>query len=266
MKVNKIIALSTLVLGIVAAVLALVLVQPPSSWALSSQEFYFSLCANILTFVLHVGAAAFFLLSLTVYKAKLRTAFTGIVLGIVLIALGTLQLPVLDAINGWNSSYVTGGFVGLPFLLSGLLAYFGAAQFGKLVGTGGLAANKFVVIPASVATAALTLLIPHVETTVDELTFDASNFILGWTATLLIASAVVFFRVASKSGAHYKNALAWLSLALLGSTSCLIIAITDTLISTAVRDPLTEALNILTIVAGLIWLKAGYAFTKTKEF
>lgn len=265
MKANKIIVISSIGLGVLFG-LASLAVQPPASWASSLYAFHFSLSTNFLTFLLHLGAAALFIMSLSVYKEKLRRAFISIVLGVVLLAVGTLQLPILDTLDAWNSPYVANGIVGLPFLISGLVIYFGASKFGKLIGIGGLSANKFVVIPSSIALTIAMLYLPHVETMVPEMNYDVGNFVLGWTTTLLIASAVVFLRASRKIGAHYKQATTWLGLALLGSTSCLIIALIDTHISTAVRDPLTEFLNILTIVAGLIWLKAGYAFTKTKEY
>lgn len=265
MKANKCIVIGSIGLGILAA-LATLAVQPPASWAASIGEFHFSLSANVLTFLLHLGAAALFLMSLTVYKEKLRQAFVGIVSGVVLLAFGTLQLPIIDTLDAWNSAYVTNGIIGLPFLVSGLIIYFGASKFGQLVGIGGISANKFVVIPSSIVLTIATLYFPHVETPVGELNFDVGNFVLGWTTMLLIASAVVFFRASRKIGTHYTSAITWLGLALLGSVSCLVIAIVDTHISTAVRDPLTQFLNFLTIVAGLGWLKAGYTFTKTKEF
>lgn len=257
---------ATIAAAVVGALVALLITQPPASWDHTTEAFYFSLMANTFTFNLHLGAALLFVLSLTVYKQKMRTAFLGLVLGIVLIALGTFQLPVLDALDAWNSFYVTGGIIGLPFLLSGLVAYLGVSTFGRLVGERNLLTNKLVTIPISVLIAGTSVLLPHVKTTVEEASFDASNLVLALTFTLLVASAIIILRTSSKIGTHYKNALRWTGIALLASSACIFVAVLDTLVSTATRDPLTEFLNILTIVAGFVWLIAGYLFIKTKEY
>jgi hypothetical protein len=266
MKINTKIAIATVAVGVIGAFVALVITQPPASWEHTTNAFYFSLMTNTLTFNLHLGAAFLFILSLSVYKQKMRTAFLGLVLGIVLIALGTFQLPVLDALDAWNSIYVTGGIVGLPFLLGGLVMYLGVSTFGRLVGERGLLSNKLVAIPISVVIAGTSMLLPHVETTVDEASFDISNLVLALTMVLLVVSAIIVLGTSQKIGTHYKYALRWTGIAILASSACLAIAITDTLISTATRDALTEFLNILTIVAGFAWLKAGHLFMKTKEF
>jgi hypothetical protein len=266
MKIKKIIATVSIAAGLIGAAIAYLVVQPPESWDHTTGEFYFSLMTNTFAFYVHIGAALLFILSLTVYKQMMRTAFSGIVLGIVLIALGMFQLPVLDALDAWNSFYTTSGFVALPFLVGGLVSYLGASTFGRLVGERTLLTNKLFALPASLLLAATSIFLPHVQTTVDELTYDISNIVVALTSVLLAAAAIVMFRTSRKIGAHYTAAVRWTGISLLLGSAAMLVAFVDVLISTATRDPLTVFLNILTIVAGFTWLRAGYLFMKTKEY
>jgi hypothetical protein len=266
MKINKIIAASAITAGLIGATIAYLIVQPPASWDHTVGEFYFSLMTNTFAFYVHIGAAILFILSLTVYKQMMRTAFSGIVIGIVLIALGMFQLPVLDSLDAWNSFYTSSGIVALPFLIGGLAAYLGASTFGRLVGERGLLTNKLFALPASLLLAATSIFLPHVQTTVDELSYDISNIVVALTFILLAAAAIIIFRTSRKIGTHYTAALRWTGISLLLGSAAMFVAFVDVLISTATRDPLTVFLNVLTIVAGFTWLRAGYIFIKTKEY
>jgi hypothetical protein len=265
MKTNTKVVAGAIILAQIATLMTL-FINPPATWDYSWSAFHFSLGASVFTVLLHVGAAALFLMSFNVYKAKLQRAFLGIVLGVVLVALGTFQLPVIDALDKWNSAYVTNGYIGLPFLISGLVIYFGGSAFGRLVGSKGLLTNRLVVLSVTLGLTAVVAALPHVQTTVSELEYDTGNAVLSWTMFLFIVTALIFLRVRQNIGAHYKNAMLWTAFAMLASASCLAIAIFDVLTSTATRDTVTEFLNVLIVIAGFVWLKAGYAFTVTKEY
>ena len=90
MKTNAKVAVGTVVLGLLGAIATLA-VKPPAGWSESQFAFHFPLPADLLMAILHLGGALLLVLSLSVYKAKLRLAFTGIVISIVIIGLGTLQ-------------------------------------------------------------------------------------------------------------------------------------------------------------------------------
>jgi len=265
MKINKRLALTTVAVALLAAVASLA-VRPPESWTGTLFQFQFPLAANILMAILHLGAALLFIMSLSVYKAKLRLAFTGIVIGILLIGIGTVQLPILDAFNLWSTPYVLYGVVALPFLLSGLVLYFGASSFARLVGANNVFTSKLLIILAAVALSIFSTIFPHVQTTTPELSYDITNALYMWILVLDLSAAVIFLALRGRIGAHYKAAMTWLGLATLSSVTCVVIAMLDTYLSATVHSPFMLALNCMVVVAGLAWLKAGYTFTKTKEY
>lgn len=265
MKTNRMIVTGTIALGLLAAAASLT-IQPPASWYDTLAAFHFPLAADLLMAVLHAGAALLFILSLSAYKAKLRLAFAGIVLGIFLTGLSTAQLPFLDAFDLWSSTYVSSGIIALPFLVSGLAYYFGASSFGRLVGEKSIVTNRLAVIIAAIGLSLLSALVPHVRHDASEMSYDITNAIYVLILVLCIASAVVFMRARRRIGAHYEAAMAWLALALLSSGACVAIAILDRLLYSEVRSPLILLFNIVIVVSGLVWLRAGYTFTRTKEF
>ena len=173
---------------------------------------------------------------------------------------------MIDALDLWGSKYVTYGFVGFPFLLSGIFMYFGAATFGRLVGDKSLATKKWLILIVAALAAPLSSILPHVTTNTPEFAYDITNAIYVWIFVLDLAAATILWRVRERIGAHYKAATTWLSLAMLASVSCIFIAILDTYIYPTARSPLSQLMNIAVVVAGLTWLKAGYTFTKTKEY
>lgn len=265
MNGNKIIVALSVAAGVATSLGAYLMVRPSASSAISTGTFYSALILNIFAFCLFVGAAVLFVTSLNVYKTELRRAFAPIVVGIVLQAVAVLQLTVINLLDAWGSVYVSGGFIGLPFLLYGFVTYLGAAAFGKLVGTKGLSVRRWAVLPLSAVVPLLIAFLPHVASVDNELSYDIANFILGWSSMLLVASAVIFLRTSKKIGTHYAYAMAWLGVALLASGGALAISVSDRL-TTLVNDPLSTPINIATIVTGFIWLKAGHSLSKTKEY
>ena len=149
----------------------------------------------------------------------------SIVIGILLVGIGTVQLPVLDAYNLWATPYVAYGIVALPFLISGLALYFGAASFGRLVGEKSIVTTRSAIIFLAVVASIVSTMLPHVQTTTPELSYDITAALYVWIFVLDLSSAIVFFRVRQRIGNHYKRAMLWLGLAKLSSVTCIFIAI-----------------------------------------
>jgi hypothetical protein len=267
MKTNTKIVVATIGLGLLAAVASLAM-QPPASWSETMFAFHFPLAADGLMAILHIGAALLFIMSLSVYKTKLRLAFTGIAIGIMLIGLGMVQLPILDAYDLWETFYATSGVIALPFLISGIALYVGASTFGRLVGEKSLITRKTVVMTIAVVASLLSTLVPHpaLVSAGSEVEYDISNALFVWVLVLDFAAAIIFLRIRKSIGVHYTFAITWLSLALLSSVACLVLALLDAYTATSVRTNVTLALNVMVVIAGFAWLKAGYIFTRTKEY
>jgi hypothetical protein len=135
-----------------------------------------------------------------------------------------------------------------------------------LVGETNIVTNRKLVIGSAIALSAISTLLPHASNTVTELDFDITNALFVWIFVLDLAAALIFLRVRNRIGEHYKVAVTWLGIALLCSVTSVVIALLDAYTATTVRTSLTLALNTMVVIAGFAWLKAGYTFTKTKEY
>jgi hypothetical protein len=255
----------TIVAAAVCAALAF-LVPMPDSWKDSSALFY-SLLALTFGFVtLHIGAVVLFFMGLGAYKKELRRAYFIICSSILLLALGTLQLPIISSLNLWGSAWVTHGFVGLPFILASLTGYFGARQLAKLIGLNSMLQKAVILLPALAFVNAFTALLPHVSTTTPESSYDLSVAIFAWGAMVYLTGATLVYKIGKQIGAHYTKAMAWLFLGLVGSSSALVLATLATLCSNRNQDGWSVAIDIAALLAGLAYVRAGLVFVKTKEY
>ncbi len=245
---------------------ATLLIPVPETWDGTAAGFHVPLAMNSIIACLHTGAAVLFLSSLAAYKATLRRAYVAISMAIVVAALGTLQLPILNGFDLWDLAWVKDGGVGLPFLLSGLALYIGTRNLGRLVGVKSLLTKAGIVLPAVIVLSAATVFLPHVASATSEQAFDASNAILAWSALFEGAAALIMLRVLKRIGAHYVTAMAWLSATLLTAFIILTIAIVHTLFTSATQDAVNTTIDVLAILTGFMWLRAGYAFAATEDY
>ena len=188
-------------------------------------------------------------------------------LGIIFTALGTIQLPIIDALDLWGSPYVTTGIIGVPFLLAGFVIYLGASSFGHLVGDKSWLGRKWLIIPGGLVVGALLgTFLPHIPLPTKESDFDIAMSINFWMVALEFAATAIIFRIKQRMGAHYSKAVLYLGLALFTGTTAVLVATIDTFVSPNAHGPLMSAVNVLAIFAGWFWLTAGFAFARTKEY
>jgi hypothetical protein len=255
----------TLAAAVICAALAFA-IPMPASWPDSSALYYGLLSLTFCFVVLHIGAVALFFMALGAYKEQLRRAFFIICTSIMLLALGLLQLPVISALNFWASAWVTHGGIGTPFLLAEITAYFGVRSLAKLIGLKSVLMKPLIVLPVLAAVNALTALLPHVKTATPENAYDLSVAVLSWGAMLYFATAALAFLLYRHIGAHYKNAVAWLFLALLETAIAMTLAMLATLLSSRNQDGWSVATDIVALLTGLTYLRAALVFFKTKEY
>lgn len=266
MQKYKNILMGTLVVGLFATAATFAL-PIPDRWGFTVFDFYWPLASNVLMASLHLGAVLLFVLGIKVYKAKLRLAFIAIAIGILFTAIGTIQLPVIDALDLWGSPYVTMGLIGLPFLVAGFVLFLGSSSLSKLVGNKSWLTKWWVVIPGGlVIGAALGTYLPHIPLPTKESDFDIAMSMNFWMVCLEFAATVLVLQVRKRMGAHYNQTLRYLALALFIGTSAVLVATIDTFLTPHAHGPLMSLVNILAIFAGWFWLSAGYAFAKTKEY
>jgi hypothetical protein len=264
MKAGMKIIIGTIVLTVLVLA-AIMMIPVPTSWHDSSLAFHVPLAMYTAVASLNVGAAILFLTSLSSYKAQLRRAYVAISAAIVLTAIGTLQLPILNGFDKWDSVWATSGIVSLPFLLSGLVMYLGMRSFGRLINAQSIFTKASIVVPAVIILSAGTILLPHVATTTAEKAFDASNIILAWSGLLDLAAALILIKVRQHIGAHYAAAMSWLAVALFTSFFIIAVVILDALLTTNRQDIASHSVEVIAVILSFMWIRAGYAFTGTKD-
>jgi len=252
------VAIATL-LGYVASFF----VPVPAGWNDSSFGFHWTLSSSVLYTLLHVGAAILFLSGIGAYKAALRSAYMKIAVGIVLVGGGLAQVVFLNIFGLIQTPWVQYGGVTLPFVVAGLAIYFGTRSMAAVIGVHSFLRNVGFVVPLLVVCVIVVSLLPHKSSALPELVFDISNAISAWDVVLYSVSLALVLRIRSHSGAHYANAIKWLAIGLVGSVVITLCVLVGTLLSG--EAPAGYLLDSIVIIGGLLYLKAGYSFARTKE-
>lgn len=258
--------ITILIVAAVGAVLTLA-VPKPSNWQFDSWAFYWPLLSSVVMATLHTGAAVLFLSGLNIYKADLKRAYRMFVGAILLTAIGTIQLPIIDTFDLNNSFWVTGGVIIIPFLLSGMLNYFGARSLARLVGVKSLLTKATIIVPLALVASFLSSFLPHSSSQIAEIQLDASVAFVVWTLALDIPAAVLAWRVKTHIGAHYVPAMTWLSLSLIAASTVLVLALGHYLVAGGSNhDTGNDIVDLTSAIVGLVWLRASYEFVKTRDY
>jgi hypothetical protein len=239
-------------------------VQPPANGTESElSTFHWTLASSVLYTSLYTGAAVLFLIGVSAYKAKLRIAYMAIAVGIVLVGVGLAQVVLLRIFGLLGSPWVLYGGIMLPFVVAGLTIYLGTRSRAKLVGITSLLTRPIVVLPLLLASIAFVGFLPHSTSSLPEIFFDVSNAISVLDVVFYAASLGLVFQVKNRSGIHYASSMVWLMFGLIGSVVISLSILLTTLFTG--ETPTGYLLDILVIIGGLLYLKAGYSFAKTKE-
>jgi hypothetical protein len=170
--------------------------------------------AELIGVILHLGAAILFISSLSNFKTLLRVAYVCISVASVLASLGALQLPLVTALGGLNSAWVTSGLVGVPFMLAMLLNYSGTHIAANLFKIKSLV-NKpwFVALVAAVAGISAVAL-PRMLGAMDG-KLDPSPGIFAFLGTIYLCIAILVFRIKGEASKRYSTSLGWLAITFL---------------------------------------------------
>jgi hypothetical protein len=238
-------------------------VPVPTDWNDSALGFHWTLSSSVLYTLLHVGAAVLFISGVGAYKEALRAAYMKIAIGIVLVGGGLAQVVFLNIFDLIQTPWVQYGGVTLPFVVAGLAIYFGTRSMAALIGVRSFLRNVWFVAPLLVVCVIVVSLLPHKASALPELVFDISNAISAWDVVLYAASLVLVLQMKAHSGAHYANAISWFAVGLVGSVVITLCVLVGTLLSG--QAPAGYLLDSIVIIGGLLYLKAGYSFARTKD-
>lgn len=215
---------------------------------------------------LHIGAAVLFIANLDVYTTKLRRAYYLISIGTVIVGLGMLQVSVIAALDAWRSAYVLGGGMMFPFLIAGLIEYFGIRLVAILVKVKHPLTKVWLALPLTLLIAFGTSFLPHVTITLEETGFDIGIGIIAWAAALLFVGCILTLTLRRQAGALYIKPMTWLAGAFFVSGLTLSVQCVYYLITTDYDHIVTRINNLIAIGSGLMWLRAGYGFMLTKYY
>lgn len=265
MQRNRAIIWGIFLATLVVSLLAL-FVPVPASWESSTANFNQRLVINIIMAFLHIGGAILFITNLDVYTSRLRRAYIIMASGTIVVGAGTLQILLLILFDVWQTPYGRSGITMVPFLLSGVLLYLGIRSFAKIIGAKHTLARAWIVFPASLSLAILAALLPYMPGPIPEVT---SRLLMGvdvWSGSLIFFTALLVQAIKRSAGSHYGHAMTWLGRALFVSSSVLVYQGLYGYINTGEVWYFDLISNILIILSGCTWIRAGYAFALTKYY
>jgi hypothetical protein len=261
MKRAKQTLLVILVLAVLLPLATIVVPVPTHDTALiHAKDFRSGLIASAFFAWLYVGAAILFLIGLDVFKERLKRTYTAICLGLVLYGIASVQVPILVATKQLDSPWGLNGGLLAPFVLGTLLMYLGQRSFAVALGFKSIWTSRTIILSIAFAVA---LLFGWLARDWSQLTFSNVSF-AGNIANICLgtASLVLAIRVRLLAGPAYTNALTWFMLAIaaswLGQFPSPLFEVLDIPESAILAVPLA--------VSGALFVKAGYAFNKIREY
>jgi hypothetical protein len=262
-KAHKIILVTVcLIIGLSLVTLTLPL---PKGWDESETVFYISVIETVSFGVLQIGAALLFLQSLGAFTTGLQRAYRKIAIGLVFLGIALLQGALFNVFNLWLHPLVTAGLPGVPFLLSGLVIYLGVRSFARLLDIKSVLMSFIAVIALTGICAIALALLPHQESVLKEIDFDLTNGLLVWVTVSSLVAAGIILKLKGQLSEVYHGALSWFFAGLVLTAMCFAIFITQELVGHHGQSAAYIPLNFLFILNGLIYMKAGYAFTRIEE-
>ncbi|HSE61376.1 MAG TPA: hypothetical protein VLA88_03710 [Candidatus Saccharimonadales bacterium] len=248
--------------SLVLFILLFSLILPGLMWFMPAPEvsrfgpdgFKFQAAITMLLAWLHVGAAILFVAGLDGFKATLKRAYFAICLGLVVTAVAVAQLPLIAIFNLWNSPWALKGGLTLP-MIGTLLIYAGVYTFARALQIRHVPTSPWVVVPLFVVAAGAVGLAMDPS-------FDLTT--AGYITGLILGTAIVWltFRIKQTAGPAYTNALAWFMLPPLLNTCGVGLLI----IWALAREEAPWYAAIPFAFVGALYVKAGYAFNKIKEY
>lgn len=261
---NKQIPIAAVIIGALLGDI-LLLIPEPLSWAGTWCDFHVPLAALTLTTALDIGGAILFLKSLSVYKADLRRAYKGIAISVALIALGSLQLPIVNGFDLWSTPWVRFGGIGIAFFISSVALFVAARTLARLVGVRSVWIHPLLAVGVSAVSAGIIVFVPHAPTETKEIAFDISNATSIFNAVFTGIGAWILFKVSHLIGNHYARAMQWLFWAILTGAAIPLVVVLHSILTGAKSVGSFDTLVIF-LVHGSLSLIAGYLFARVKEY
>lgn len=261
MKKAKLTLLVILIFAILLPIVSLVVPGPTEDTALlKAENFAAGLAACVFFATLYMGASALFMIGLDVFKDRLKRAYSAICTGLILLGIATVQIPILIALNLLESPWSLGGGLLAPFIMGGFMLYLGLRSFATALGDKSpwTSAGGVLVVALVFGGIFAWLARDWSQISFSSISF-AGNIVSVWISTAALALAI---RIHNLAGPAYTQALSWFIVAmvanLFGQFPAPILEVAGT--------PESPLLAVPQIITGLLFVKAGYAFNKIKDY
>jgi hypothetical protein len=264
MKHIKLLAIGVVAFALVGGIWTLFIPLPPGTETRTG--LFTQLGFSFAMFVLFIGSSIIMLLGLKNFSDKLKTAYSVLCIGIMLIALAQMQVPLFTLLDMMQTPYVRFGPIVLPFIVGVIAVFLGVRAIARLFEVRGVLASVWFFFAATLVGATLVTLLPHGTPASEEIAFDSSTALPAWTDVGVAISILLLLKIKRKASVQYANAFAWLVLGL-GTTLvvsvgyvCTALVLGD--LHWVIKDGFVYALF---TVAGIILVRAGYAFYTIPE-
>lgn len=231
-------------------------IPPPQNALVTKQEFTGLLAVTSIVAWLNVGAGILFLMGLKGFRQRLRRAYFLMCLGLLAMVVTQLQVPFIIKLDLIEKTWARSGGLTVPYAIATLLFYLGIAAFARALNQHSLWTKPFIVVPV----VGIITLIGGIV--VDEQAFYgefAGNVAI--TCFILVTTGLTW-RVKQAAGVAYTNALAWLFVVFVFN----LLGTLPPAVFTALDIEPNAALALPAFVTGMLFVKAGYAFNKVKEY
>lgn len=253
------VALLIIVVALIGSAISFLL--PVASTVDNPGASHWRMAISLVFVTLFVGAAVWFLSGLRSFKTPLRVSYTWLGVGLISVAVATLQLPIIGLLDLWDSAWATGGGVILIFMAGAVFMYFGALRLAEALREDGFAAIPLAVTLVTIGTtiAAYFLAGRLLQYEADGVDFYIAT--IAWCVSYVAFAGVLTWRTARDVGQVYQRSIKALAIAFLVFSLSGVVEIIGTLLVGNEHPYQAYGISLLPfIVAGLFFIWASAEF------
>jgi hypothetical protein len=225
----------------------------------------FSAGVSAAAMLMYCYAALLFRRGFQYFTEKLRKAYVQLSLGIAFLGVAEAQLPVINLVSGL-SFWIDSGAMLLPFIVAVVLMLQGVRKFAAETGVNDRWLSLPLVAGISLVAGVAASFIPHVPSTIPELTHGAGMALTLAIAIFFAAALRGVLRIRKATGASYSKSLNWLAAAIYGAIAASASYLGELLFAGGVGWYYDWSITIaLFVLDGWLFVRAGYAFSVIGE-
>lgn len=241
---------------------------PESGGDLTGLRYHIFLCYPWMFTVLYLGASATFLMGLAHFRTKAKVAYSFLCLGLIIMVLAQSQLGIITYLNAWLGAWVHYGFIMIPYLFGGFFVFIGIRLFSRLLKIKYVWNSWLFTIPIVAVGIVIAIIFPHPPGNLGfpEYVFDMALSLMVWNALFSTFATIVTLKVKQTITPVFQKAMGWTFIALVIHTFAAWQIAAFQVIGFEHWYNEYGFVILPFIIAGAIFLKAGYEFNKASEY